>query len=138
MALPKQITHTAGILIAAVLLMVFLWLSPTKQDDEVVPRTNPRDMYYYQITELLPEGFLVLDKVTDKQQINHPRFVSMTQKEVSALEDFFVGRFIQSEKAIVKAGTLELPLSLFHPACFSSSNQNSDIVQKQCPIVLKP
>lgn len=151
--LPKSVTHTSLFLVVAGILMYSMWLSSpsdeviaatqdkeTKQqetqNDSVVDKVQMLDQTkMFQIAEVLPKGYLVLEKLSEKRQINHPRFKTLDQKGVEKIQNFFVGKFIHiADQTTVSQ--IELPLELYDPACFgNTSNQQ---MTQLCPIVLNP
>lgn len=142
MNLPKQVTHTLLFLIVATALLAFLWLSPNSDNEKSVDLTSANkteltQKHYYQITELLPEGFLILHNVAEKHQINHPKFETLTLEKSKDLQDFFVGRFIELDTPLESNEKLALPLRLFHPVCFNPQS-STDEGRNQCPLVLNP
>lgn len=90
----------------------------------------------YQITDILPGGYLVIDRLNAKFGINHPRFRSLSPKRAEILKQFFVGKFVKIENASAPR-FLNLPLELYHPYCFSN-DPGQRIATKQCPVLLKP
>lgn len=150
MKLPKYITHPLLIVIMSTGLFFMLWIkSPseaqmpvTKSTTQTVPQGAQTTKAFldqskmHQITDLLPEGYVTLDGVTTKIQINNPRFKALTIDQAEKLKDFFLGKFVRVEDT-AKQLALDLPLELYEPGCFSS-DPNVVNSSKQCPLVLQP
>jgi len=146
MKIPKYILHPTLIIACGGLLMYMLWLR-TPSAAEIITDQNDQESIVdkngslllnglYQVTELLPKGYLVINNLEGTWQINNPRFKTLSAKKAENLQDFFVGMFVKIPDPKGKK-EINLPLELYHPNCFSN-NPQIRASTNQCPVLLQP
>lgn len=135
MKIPKYILHPTLLILAAV-GVYFLTKIPTpkaSQPDlfkkEILDQNN-----LYQIVDFTSDGYLVMENISAKKQINDDRFKNLPDDKQMEVRDFFVGKFVKVLD--VHNDGLDLPIELYNPLCFSSDAQQRE-ASRQCPVILE-
>ena len=135
MKIPKYILHPTLLIFAAagIYYMIRVPVPAASQfatsKKEILDQSN-----LHQIVDFTPEGFLVIADISTKKQINDERFKNLPEDKQAGIKDFFVGKFVKITEP--KKDTLDLPIELYDPVCFSS-NAEQRKSSVQCPVILE-
>lgn len=150
MKIPKHISHPLILLVVLFAVAGVVWLDRPQASDadnagksangESVSTADKHSFLtqnnLYQISDLLPEGYVVIDELNKKWQIAHERFRQLTPDQTNQLKEFFVGRFVKLRDPKTQS-TIELPMELYNPVCFSNT-EDDRLLSLECPLVLEP
>lgn len=135
MKIPKYILHP-GLLILAATGIYFLTKIPTPAASQ--PALFKKEIldqnHLYQIVDFTSDGSLVMENIPEKKQINDERFKNLPDDKQASARDFFVGKFVKVLD--VQKNSLDLPIELYDPLCFSSNLAQRES-SEQCPVILE-
>ena len=155
MKIPKYITHPLLIVTLSSGLLYLLWqnspsASQIQQASQTQNQTQPaqpvqyldknallRDNQYYQIEDMENDGRLIIPELSSSWTINDARFKNLKKDKVEKLRGFFAGKFIKITDTTVASKTINLPVEIYSPLCFSN-DPNQRAQTNECPLLLQP